>query len=87
MAEEALAKKWNLAGQVRPSSGNNYPMVDLSNPEAKAYWQAGIQKLLDLGVAGLNSTGARKIYRRMGHLRYLTAARSAKTVMHTRRCM
>jgi alpha-glucosidase (family GH31 glycosyl hydrolase) len=52
MAEEALAKKWNLAGQVRPPSGNNYPMVDLSNPEAKAYWQSGIEKLLKLGVAG-----------------------------------
>lgn len=52
MSEEALAKKWNLAGQVRPASGNNYPMVDLSNPEAKAYWQSGIEKLLKLGVAG-----------------------------------
>jgi alpha-D-xyloside xylohydrolase len=52
MAEEALTKKWNLAGQVRPQNGNNYPMVDLTNPDAKAYWQAGIEKLLKLGVAG-----------------------------------
>jgi len=52
MAEEALEKKWNLAGQVRPSNGNNYPMVDLTNPDAKAYWQSGIEKLLRLGVAG-----------------------------------
>jgi len=37
MEQEALAKKWNLAGQVRPDNGNNYPMVDLSNPDAKAY--------------------------------------------------
>ena len=52
MAEKALASKWNLAGQVRPQNGNNYPMVDLTNPEAKAYWQSGIAKLLKLGVAG-----------------------------------
>ena len=52
MEHEALAKKWNLAGQVRPDNGNNYPMVDLSNPDAKAYWQAGIEKLLKRGVAG-----------------------------------
>jgi Alpha-glucosidases, family 31 of glycosyl hydrolases len=52
MEKEALAKKWNLAGQVRPDNGNNYPMVDLSNPDAKAYWQAGIEKLLKRGVAG-----------------------------------
>jgi len=52
MEKEALAKKWNLAGQIRPDNGNNYPMVDLSNPDAKAYWQAGIEKLLKRGVAG-----------------------------------
>ena len=52
MEKEALAKKWNLAGQVRPDNGNNYPMVDLWNPDAKAYWQAGIEKLLKRGVAG-----------------------------------
>ncbi|PWT87275.1 MAG: hypothetical protein C5B55_15030, partial [Blastocatellia bacterium] len=39
MMHEALAKGYTLAGQVRPLSGNNYPMVDLSNPAAKAYWQ------------------------------------------------
>jgi hypothetical protein len=27
-------QKWNLAGQVA-DNGNNYPMVDLSSPEAK----------------------------------------------------
>ena len=52
MAEEALAKKWNLAGQVRPQNGNNYPMVDLTNPQARAFWQSGIEKLLKLGVVG-----------------------------------
>ena len=35
----ALAKGYTLAGQKRPIIGNNYPMVDLTNPEAKAYWQ------------------------------------------------
>jgi alpha-glucosidase (family GH31 glycosyl hydrolase) len=51
MLTEALAKGYNLAGQVRPANGNNYPMVDLSNPAAKAYWQDGVAKLLKLGVA------------------------------------
>ena len=51
MAEEAKTKGYTLAGQQRPSNGNNYPMVDLTNPKAKAYWQAGVAKLLKLGVA------------------------------------
>jgi alpha-D-xyloside xylohydrolase len=50
MEKEGQEKGFTLAGQ-KPSP-NNYPMVDLSNPEAKAYWQAGIEKLLKLGVAG-----------------------------------
>ena len=52
MAMEATNEGYTLKGQVRPSSGNNFPMVDLSNPEAKAFWQAGIEKLLKRGVAG-----------------------------------
>jgi alpha-glucosidase (family GH31 glycosyl hydrolase) len=52
MATEATAKRYTLAGQQRPNNGNNFPMVDLSNPAAKAYWQAGVAKLLELGVAG-----------------------------------
>jgi alpha-D-xyloside xylohydrolase len=52
MMQEALAKGYTLAGQVRPITGNNYPMVDLTNPAARAYWQEGIGKLLKLGVAG-----------------------------------
>ena len=52
MMDEALAKGYNLAGQKRPATGNNYPMVDLTNPAAKQYWQDGIAKLLKLGVAG-----------------------------------
>ncbi|MEP6903759.1 MAG: TIM-barrel domain-containing protein [Actinomycetota bacterium] len=52
MAEEGTAKGYTLAGQVRPPNGNNFPMVDLSNPEARSYWQAGIEKLLKRGVAG-----------------------------------
>jgi alpha-glucosidase (family GH31 glycosyl hydrolase) len=52
MAVEATAKGYTLAGQQRPGNGNNFPMVDLSNPAAKAYWQAGVAKLLNLGVAG-----------------------------------
>jgi alpha-glucosidase (family GH31 glycosyl hydrolase) len=52
MAVEAQARKYTLAGQVRPANGNNYPMVDLTNPAAKSYWQEGVAKLLKLGVAG-----------------------------------
>jgi len=51
MEKEALAKGYALAGQRRPTNGNNYPMVDLTNPAAKAYWQEGVAKLLKLGVA------------------------------------
>jgi alpha-D-xyloside xylohydrolase len=49
MEKEALAKGFTLAGQ--PPQPNNYPMVDLTNPAAKAYWQEGVAKLLKLGVA------------------------------------
>jgi alpha-D-xyloside xylohydrolase len=52
MASEALAKGWVYPGQTRPPNGNNYPMVDLTNPAARQYWQDGIAKLLKLGVAG-----------------------------------
>ncbi|MFT3746537.1 MAG: glycoside hydrolase family 31 protein [Pyrinomonadaceae bacterium] len=52
MDADATSKGYTLAGQVRPASGNNFPMVDLSNPSAKQYWQDGIAKLLKLGVAG-----------------------------------
>ena len=52
MMQQALAKGYTLAGQVRPVTGNNYPMVDLTNPAARTYWQDGIAKLLKLGVAG-----------------------------------
>jgi len=51
MAEEATAKGYTLKGQQRPANGNNFPMVDLTNPAAKAYWQEGVAKLLKLGVA------------------------------------
>jgi alpha-D-xyloside xylohydrolase len=50
MEKEALAKSYTLAGQ--PPQPNNYPMVDMTNPAAKAYWQQGVAKLLKLGVAG-----------------------------------
>ncbi len=56
MMREALAKGYDLPSQTKPTNAtgiaNNYPMVDLSKPEAKAYWQSGVEKLLKLGVAG-----------------------------------
>lgn len=39
MAEEALAKGYNLPDQKRPPNGNNYPLVDFTNPQARAFWQ------------------------------------------------
>ncbi len=35
MATEALAKGYVYPGQTRPANGNNYPMVDLTNPAAR----------------------------------------------------
>jgi alpha-D-xyloside xylohydrolase len=56
MMREALAKGYDLPSQTKPTNAsgiaNNYPMVDLSKPEAKAYWQGGVEKLLKLGVGG-----------------------------------
>jgi alpha-D-xyloside xylohydrolase len=53
MMTNALARGYNLAGQVRPRGpGNNFPMVDFTNPDAKKYWQDGVAKFLKLGVAG-----------------------------------
>jgi len=53
MMTNALAKGYTLAGQKRMgATGNNYPMVDLTNPDAKKYWQDGVAKFLKMGVAG-----------------------------------
>jgi alpha-glucosidase (family GH31 glycosyl hydrolase) len=50
MAKEATAKGYTLPDQ-KPSR-NNYPLADLTNPAARAYWEDGVAKLLKLGVAG-----------------------------------
>jgi alpha-D-xyloside xylohydrolase len=50
METNALSKGYTLAGQ-KPMK-NNYPMVDLTNPQARKYWQDGVAKLLKMGVAG-----------------------------------
>lgn len=52
MATAGQARQLTLPGQTRPPSGQNYPLVDLTNPEAVAFWQSGIARLLRLGVAG-----------------------------------
>ena len=51
MAAEGQARGLTLTGQTRPSNGNNYPLVDLTNPTARKFWQDGVGKLLRLGVA------------------------------------
>ena len=51
MEKEATARGYTLAGQKRPANGNNFPMVDLSNPAAREFWKNGVAKLLKLGVA------------------------------------
>lgn len=50
MAQDTVAKKFGYPTQ-RPQA-NNYPLIDFTNPQAKAFWQAGVAKLLKLGVAG-----------------------------------
>jgi alpha-glucosidase (family GH31 glycosyl hydrolase) len=50
MEKEAIAHGYTLPGQ--PRQPNNYPLVDFTNPAARAYWQEGLAKLLQLGVAG-----------------------------------
>lgn len=50
MEQEALAKGYVLPGQA--PARNNYPLVDFTNPAAKAYWQDGVGKLLKLGITG-----------------------------------
>jgi alpha-glucosidase (family GH31 glycosyl hydrolase) len=52
MAEEGQARGLTLAGQARPRNGNNYPLVDLTNPAGRKFWQDGFARLLRLGVAG-----------------------------------
>ena len=52
MATNALAKRYNFPGQRPQKVGQNYPLVDYTNPKATADWQAGVAKLLNLGVAG-----------------------------------
>ncbi len=52
MPTNALAWGYTLASRARSHQRNNYPMVDLTNPEAKKYWQDGVAKLLKMGVAG-----------------------------------
>jgi alpha-glucosidase (family GH31 glycosyl hydrolase) len=52
METEAVAKGYGLPGQKRPADGSNYPLVDFTNPAAKAYWQDGVAKLLKMGIAG-----------------------------------
>jgi alpha-D-xyloside xylohydrolase len=53
MMTNALAKGYTLPGQMRRGGpGNNYPMVDFTNPDAKKYWQDGVAKFLKMGVTG-----------------------------------
>ena len=87
MAEEAHAKGYTLAGQVRPRNGNNYPMVDLTNPAAKAYWQAGIAKLLKLGVAGFKFDRGEEDIPESGPTKSSMGGRFVKTATLIPRCM
>jgi len=50
METNALKMGYCLPGQKETL--NNYPMCDFTNPDAKKYWQDGVAKLLQMGVAG-----------------------------------
>jgi alpha-D-xyloside xylohydrolase len=52
MADEGIAKHYVLPGQTRPPNRSNYPLVDFTNPEARAFWQNGVEKLLKMDVVG-----------------------------------
>jgi alpha-D-xyloside xylohydrolase len=52
MATEGQARKLTMPGQTRTGNGANFPLVDLTNPAGKTFWQEGVAKLLRLGVAG-----------------------------------
>jgi len=52
MAAEAQARKLTMPGQKPTADGSNYPLVDMTNPAAKTFWQDGVAKLLRMGVAG-----------------------------------
>lgn len=50
MAKEALARHYNMPGQV--VTHGNYPLTDFTNPAARQFWEDGVAKLLKLGVVG-----------------------------------
>jgi alpha-D-xyloside xylohydrolase len=52
MADEGIAKHYGLPGQTGPANGANYPLVDFTNPDARTFWQNGVEKLLKMGVVG-----------------------------------
>jgi alpha-glucosidase (family GH31 glycosyl hydrolase) len=52
MATEAQARKFVMPAQRPTADGQNYPLIDLTNPDGKTFWQDGVAKLLRLGVAG-----------------------------------
>jgi alpha-glucosidase (family GH31 glycosyl hydrolase) len=52
MAAEGIAKGYGLPGQKPTSNGQNYPLVDFTNPDAKAFWEDGVARLLKMGIAG-----------------------------------
>ena len=78
METEALAKGYGLPGQTRPADGSNYPLVDLTNPAAKAYWQDGVAKLLRLGVAGFKLDRAEENIPQNGSLKRLRRTHAAR---------
>jgi alpha-glucosidase (family GH31 glycosyl hydrolase) len=65
MAQEAFDKGYGIPGQSgigtggragggggNLTEGTNYPLIDFTNPAAKAFFEDGVAKLLKLGVAG-----------------------------------
>ncbi len=63
MAAEAQARKLTMPGQKPTADGSNYPLVDLTNPAAKTFWQDGVAKLLRWAWRDSNSTGRKKTSR------------------------
>jgi alpha-glucosidase (family GH31 glycosyl hydrolase) len=52
MAADAIAKGYGLPGQTPGANGANYPLIDFTNPAARSFFQTGVTKLMNLGIAG-----------------------------------
>ena len=85
--KKRLAKGYTTCRAGASANGNNYPMVDLTNPAAKAYWQDGVAKLLKLGVAGFKLDRGEENIPEDGPFKVFDGDRFARIATLIPRCM